>query len=80
MLSRPKQSAQVTVGILSILAVAALAVLLGWLAVQFTAELTRAFEVIADIVGWILLPLARLAERFSAQSHQFSEQLAVRVV
>ena len=57
MLSRPKQSAQVTVGILSILAVAALAVLLGWLAVQFTAELTRAFEVIADIVGWILLPL-----------------------
>jgi hypothetical protein len=56
-LSRPNQSAQVTVGILSILAVAALAVLLGWLAVQFTAELTRAFEVIADIVGWILLPL-----------------------
>jgi hypothetical protein len=56
-LSRPKQSTQVTVGILSILAVAALAVLLGWLAVQFTAELTRAFEVIADIVGWILLPL-----------------------
>jgi hypothetical protein len=56
-LSRPKQSAQVAVGILSILAVAALAVLLGWLAIQFTAELTRAFEVIADIVGWILLPL-----------------------
>jgi hypothetical protein len=56
-LSRPKQSTQVTVGILSILAVAAWAVLLGWLAVQFTAELTRAFEVIADIVGWILLPL-----------------------
>jgi hypothetical protein len=56
-LSRPKQSAQVAVGILSILAVEALAVLLGWLAIQFTAELTRAFEVIADIVGWILLPL-----------------------
>jgi predicted permease len=46
----------VTVGILSMLAVAAVAVLLGWLAVHFTTELTGAFEVIADIVGWILLP------------------------
>jgi hypothetical protein len=54
--SYPKQSAQVAVGILSVMAVAALAVLLGWLAVQFTTELTGAFEVIADIVGWILLP------------------------
>jgi hypothetical protein len=54
--SYPKQSAQVAVGVLSVMVVAALAVLLGWLAVQFTTELTGAFEVIADIVGWILLP------------------------
>lgn len=39
------------------LGAAALAVLLGWLAIQFTTELVSAFEVIADIVGWILLPL-----------------------
>ena len=57
MLSYPKQSAQVTIGILSILGAAALAMLLGWLAIQFTTELVGAFEVIADIVGWILLPL-----------------------
>jgi len=54
--SYPKQSAQVAVGILSVIAVAASALLLGWLAVQFTTELTGAFEVIADVVGWILLP------------------------
>jgi hypothetical protein len=54
--SYPKQSAQVAVGVLSIMAIAALAVLLGWLAVQLTTELTGAFEVIADIVGWILVP------------------------
>jgi len=50
-------SSQIAVGILSILVAAALAMLLGLLAMNFTAELTRAFEVIADIVGWILLPL-----------------------
>jgi hypothetical protein len=54
---RTRWSSQVTVGILSMLAVAALALLLGWLALQFTTELASAFEVIADIVGWILLPL-----------------------
>jgi hypothetical protein len=58
MISRAKQwSAQVTVGILSMLAVGALAVLLGWLATQFTVKLADAFEVIAYVVGWILLPL-----------------------
>ncbi|MEZ5827498.1 MAG: hypothetical protein R3D01_03535 [Hyphomicrobiales bacterium] len=57
MLSPPSQrNAQVAVGIVSVLAVAALAVLLGWLAIQFTVDLAGAFEVIADIVGWILLP------------------------
>ncbi|MEZ5875354.1 MAG: hypothetical protein R3D30_11200 [Hyphomicrobiales bacterium] len=57
MLSHPSQrNAQVAVGIVSVLAVAALAVLLGWLAIQFTVDLAGAFEVIADIVGWILLP------------------------
>jgi len=54
---RTRWSSQIAVGILSILVAAALAMLLGLLAVNFTAELTRAFEVIADIVGWILLPL-----------------------
>ncbi len=57
MLGHPKQGARITVGILSMLGAAALAVLLGWLAIQFTTELVSAFEVIADIVGWILLPL-----------------------
>jgi len=56
-LSHPSQwNSQVAVGIVSVLAVAALAVLLGWLAIQFTVDLAGAFEVIADIVGWILLP------------------------
>jgi len=57
-LSQSKRwNAQVTVGILSIVVVAALAVLLGWLAIQFTVDLAGTFEVIAEIVGWILLPL-----------------------
>jgi hypothetical protein len=56
--SQPNRwSSQVTVGILSVLVAAGLAVLLGWLAVQFTVDLAGAFEVIAEIVGWILLPL-----------------------
>jgi hypothetical protein len=56
--SQPNRwNAQVTVWILSILAAASLAVLLGWLAVQFTVDLAGTFEVIAEIVGWILLPL-----------------------
>lgn len=58
MFSQPNRwNAQVTVWILSILAAASLAVLLGWLAVQFTVDLAGTFEVIAEIVGWILLPL-----------------------
>lgn len=56
-LSHLKQGSQITIGILSMLGAAALAVLLGWLAIQFTTEIVGAFEVIADIVGWILLPL-----------------------
>ncbi len=56
--SQPNRwSSQVTVGILSVLVAAGLAVLLGWLAVQFTVDLAGTFEVIAEIVGWILLPL-----------------------
>jgi len=51
-----RRSAQIAVGLLSILVAAALAVLLGWLALQLTADLAGAFEVIAYIVGWILLP------------------------
>ncbi|HUU66067.1 MAG TPA: hypothetical protein VMW57_02140 [Methyloceanibacter sp.] len=46
-----------TVGILSVGVAASLAVALGWLAVQFTVDLAGTFEVIAEIVGWILLPL-----------------------
>ena len=58
MLSQPNRwGSQVTVGILSILVAAALAVLLGWLAIRFTVDLAGTFEVIAEIVGWILLPL-----------------------
>jgi hypothetical protein len=49
-------SAQVAVGLLSILVAAALAVLLGWFALQFAEDLVGAFEVIAYVVGWILLP------------------------
>jgi hypothetical protein len=56
--SQPNRwNSQVTVGILSVLVGAGLAVLLGWLAVQFTVDLAGTFEVIAEIVGWILLPL-----------------------
>ncbi len=58
MISHPKRNnAQIATGILTILAAAAAAVLLGWLAVQFTVRLTGTFEVIASIVGWILWPL-----------------------
>lgn len=57
MISHPKRRhSQVAVGILSIFVAAALAVLLGWLALQFAEDLAGAFEVIAYIVGWILLP------------------------
>ncbi|ODR99590.1 hypothetical protein AUC69_08090 [Methyloceanibacter superfactus] len=57
MLSHAKRwSSQVTVGILAIGIAASLAVALGWLAVQFTVDLAGTFEVIAEIVGWILLP------------------------
>jgi len=57
-LSPPKRrSSQVAVGVVSVSAAAALAVLLGWLAVQFAVRLTGTFEVIAAIVGWILWPL-----------------------
>jgi type VI protein secretion system component VasF len=57
MLSQQKRwNAQATVGILSIFVVAALAVALFWLAIQFTTDLAGTFEVIAEIVGWILLP------------------------
>jgi hypothetical protein len=57
-LSQPNRwNAQVTVGILSVVVAAGLAVLLGWLAVEFTVDLAGTFEVIAEIVGWILLPL-----------------------
>ena len=45
-----------TVGVLSLLAVGALAVLVGWLAVEFTARLVDTFELVAVILGWILLP------------------------
>jgi hypothetical protein len=56
-ISRPKRTGpQVTVGILSVLAAVALAVLLGWLAVHFAVKLTGTFEVIAAIVSWILWP------------------------
>jgi hypothetical protein len=48
---------QVAVGLLSILVAASFAFLLGWLAVELTVRLTGTFEVIAVIVGWILLPL-----------------------
>ena len=34
-----------------------MAVALGWIAIEFTIEIANAFEVIAEIVGWILLPL-----------------------
>jgi len=47
----------VAVGLLSVLAATTFALLLGWLAVEFTVRLTGTFEVIAVIVGWILLPL-----------------------
>ena len=58
MLSQSKRwSSQLTVGILSVLVAAGLAVVLGWLAVRFTVDLAGTFEVIAEIVGWILLPL-----------------------
>jgi hypothetical protein len=52
-----RRSAQIATGVLSVSAVAALAVLLGWLAVEFAVRLTGTFEVIAAIVGWILWPL-----------------------
>lgn len=58
MTGRSKRSgSQIAASVLSIFAVAALAVLLAWLAVQFTVRLTGTFEVIAYIVSWILLPL-----------------------
>jgi hypothetical protein len=56
-ISQPKRKRpQVAFGILSAILAASLAVLLGWLAVQFTVRLTDTFEVIATIVGWILWP------------------------
>jgi hypothetical protein len=58
-ISHPKRTGpQAAVGILSVVAAAALAVLLGWLAVYFTVKLTGTFEVIAEIVSWILWPLS----------------------
>lgn len=51
-----RRSSQIAIGVLSISAAAALAALLGWLALQFAEDLAGAFEVIAYIVGWILLP------------------------
>lgn len=57
MISQPKRKRPpVAFGILSAILAASLAVLLGWLAVQFTVRLTDTFEVIATIVGWILWP------------------------
>lgn len=57
MISQPKRKRpQVVFGVLSAFLAASLAVLLGWLAVQFTVRLTDTFEVIATIVGWILWP------------------------
>lgn len=58
MIRYPKRNgSQIAVALLSILATAALAVTLGWLAVHFAVKLTDTFEVIAAIVGWILWPL-----------------------
>ena len=58
MIINPKRMGpQVAVGLLSFLAAASFAILLGWLAVEFTVRLTGTFEVIASIVGWILWPL-----------------------
>jgi len=48
---------QVAVGLLSLLVAASIAFLLGWLAIELAVRLTGTFEVIAVIVGWILLPL-----------------------
>jgi hypothetical protein len=56
-LSQPNRwNSQLTIGILSVLVAAGLAVALGWLAVRFTIDLAGTLEVIAEIVGWILLP------------------------
>jgi type VI protein secretion system component VasF len=52
-----RNSSQIAVGILSLVAAAGLALLLGWLAVDLAVRLTDTFEVIATIVGWILWPL-----------------------
>ena len=58
-MARPdkQKNPQVTAGVLSVLAVGAMTALLGWLAVQLTVRLVDTFEVVAVIVGWILLPL-----------------------
>jgi hypothetical protein len=42
---------------LSILAIGALAVGLGWIMVEFTVEIANTFEIIAQIVSWIIWPL-----------------------
>lgn len=58
MIINPKRMGPpVAVGLLSVLAATTFALLLGWLAVEFTVRLTGTFEVIASIVGWILWPL-----------------------
>jgi hypothetical protein len=48
---------QLAVWVLSILGTGALAVGLGWIMVAFTVEIANTFEIIAEIVSWIIWPL-----------------------
>ena len=55
---RKQRGLQLSVGILLIIGAAALAIVAGWLALEFMARLIETFEVIGEIVGWILWPFS----------------------
>ena len=53
---RKQRGLQVVVWAFMLVGAAALAIVLGWLAIEFTVRLIETFEVIGEIVGWILWP------------------------
>ncbi len=57
MTHQSQDMSRLAVSVLSILGIGALALALGWIAIEFAVELANAFEAIAEIVGWVLWPL-----------------------
>ena len=53
---RNEGGVQFLVWIFLLVGAVALAVALGWLAIEFTIRIVETFEVIGEIVSWILLP------------------------